>query len=74
MTRLGPTCAICGEAIWDVNEIVCPAAEPWRLLGHKPGDIAHRGCANTAVAEADEGARSDEGDWQAIQEEVWDAE
>ena len=63
--RHGPTCVICGEAIWDVNEIVNPAAYPWLLLDAR-GD-AHRGCANTAVAEVDKAKREAERDYREAQ-------
>jgi hypothetical protein len=57
MVRHGDTCCLCGDPILDVNEIVRPTAEPWRLL--EPG-IAHRDCANDAVAQAVAGRQSAE--------------
>ena len=61
--RLGDSCGLCGDAILDCNEVVRASAEPWRLVG-VPGDLAHRACANTAVAEAEEAARSAALDYQ----------
>ena len=69
MTRFGDTCVLCERPILDVNEIVRPDAYPWRL---EEAGLAHRDCANEAAAERDSIAASDEGDWQAIQEEVWE--
>lgn len=56
--RHGDTCCLCDDAILNVNEIVRPSVWPWLLLDAV--GLAHRDCANGAVAQAEAGKQAAE--------------
>lgn len=46
-------CALCGEPIALLRDVVSPGEYPWGLPGFRRGDgsTAHRRCANEAVSD-----------------------